>query len=112
MKKELLYLHFPCRIVVCDKNVEDKKTHDLREYAKITPRTEPIGGIWLTKFDFAGEIEWTEHAKLLTIEERKEIELQAKSIADAYKEETQRAKNLQAFQREKYAEEIAKFENQ
>jgi hypothetical protein len=44
MKRNLLYLYFPCRIVVCDKNIEDEKTHDLREYARITPKTEPIGG--------------------------------------------------------------------
>ncbi len=111
MKRNLLYLYFPCRIVVCDENIKDKKTCDLREYAKITPKTEPTGGIWLTRFDFAGTIEWTEHANLLTEDERKEIELKAKSIADAYKEETQRAKNLQAFQKERYAKEIAEFES-
>lgn len=111
MERKLVYLHFLCRIVVCDKNIEDEKTHDLREYARITPKTEPIGGIWLTKFDFAGTIEWTEYANLLTEDERKEIELKAKGIADTYKEETQRAKNLQAFQRKRYAKEISEFES-
>lgn len=49
MERKLVYLYFPCRIVVCDNNIEDEKTHDLREYARITPKTEPIGGYMVDK---------------------------------------------------------------
>jgi len=109
MKRELVYLFFPCRIIVCDRNVTDKGTNDLLEYARIIPQTKEIGGIWFTRFEFAGEIEWTKHADLLSAEELRRIERQAASIAEEYKEQTEKAKALQAYQRIKYADKIAKY---
>lgn len=110
-KRRLVYLHFPCRIVVCDNKAEDKVTRDLIEYARIIPMTKEIGGIWLTRFEFAWQIEWTKHKEMLTLDEIFEIERFASNIAEQYKEETEKAKSLQAYQLEKYACKIAIEEN-
>lgn len=110
---KLVFLNFPCRVVVCESSTTpgstDPETGDLREYARICPRTEAIGGVWLTRFDFAGEIEYTKHAAMLTDEQRAQIESCAAKYAAIYADETRRAKELQARQRVKYADKIAKY---
>lgn len=110
---KIVFLRYPCRIVVsesCDTpNSYDHKTHDQREYARIIPTTEQIGGIWLTRFEFAGTIEWSKHATMLTDEQRAQIESCAASYAERDAEITKRAKGLQAYQRVKYADKIAKY---
>lgn len=110
---KLAFLVYPCRVVVCEScdtpNSTDRETNDLREYARITPRTSEIGGIWLTRFEFAGTIEWSKHAWMLTPEQRAAIENEAAKYAEADKEHTKQAKALQEYQRGKYAAQIAKY---
>lgn len=110
---KLVFLHFPCRVVVCESSTTpestDPETNDLREYASIIPATTAIGGIWLTRFEFAGAIEWTKNAAMLTDEQRAQIERRAAGYAARYAEETRQAKELQARQRVKYADKIAKY---
>lgn len=110
---KLVFLHFPCRVVVCESidspDCKDPETHDLREYARITPRTEEVGGVWITQFEFAGEIEWSKHAHMLSDDQREQIEAYAECIAEANKEATAKAKELQAYQRKKYADKAAKY---
>ena len=110
---KLVFMHFPCRVVVAESidspDCNDPETHDLREYARITPRTEEVGGMWITQFEFAGEIEWSKHAHMLSDEQRKQIEAYAACIAEANNEATAKAKALQAYQREKYADKAAKY---
>lgn len=110
---KLVFLCFPCRVVVCESSTTpgstDPETGDLREYARITPKTSAIGGVWFTRFEFAGAIEWTKHAVMLTDEQRAQIERRAAKYAAKYAEETKQAKELQARQRIKYADKIAKY---
>lgn len=110
---KLEFLCFPCRVVVCESSATpgstDPETGDLREYASIVPATTAIGGVWLTRFEFAGAIEWTKHATILTDEQRAQIERCAAKYAAKYAEETAAAKALQARQRIKYADKIAKY---
>lgn len=71
---KLVFLNFPCRVVVCESGdtygSTDPETNDLREYARIIPKTKACGGIWITQFEFAGKIEWSKHAGMLTNEQR------------------------------------------
>lgn len=110
---ELHFNVYPCRVVVCEScftpGSQDPETHDSREYARIIPETAEVGGIWLTKFEFAGTIEWSKHAWMLTDEHRAQIETMAAKYAETGKEATERAKELQAYQRKAYAAQIAKF---
>lgn len=110
---ELHFLEYPCRVVVCESCFTpgsfDPETNDSREYARIIPETAEIGGIWLTKFEFAGTIEWSKHASMLTDEHRAQIEAMAAKYAEKHKEATERAKALQAYQRKAYDAQIAKF---
>lgn len=77
MKKanKIVFLNYPCRVVVCESsdspNAIAPNTNDLREYARIVPRTAETGGVWVTRFDFAGQIEWSEHTDMLTDEHRR-----------------------------------------
>ena len=115
MKKsiKIVFLYYPCRVVVCESadspNAIDPSLNDLREYARIIPRTAETGGVWVTRFDFAGQIEWSEHAAILTDEHRRLIEAHAAKLAEADKERTAKAKALQAYQRAKYATQAAKY---
>ena len=110
---KLVFLNFPCRVVVCESGdtygSTDPETNDLREYARIVPRTKERGGIWITQFEFAGEIEWTKHAVMLTNEQRAQIEAHAARLAKADEVRTNRAKALQEYQRGKYADKAAKY---
>lgn len=104
---ELHFLEYPCRIVVCESYTtpgsQDPQTHDSKEYARIIPRTEAVGGIRITEFDFAGDIEWNKTwAHELTPEHRKQIEEFAAKIAKENAEATKRARELQAYQRKLY----------
>lgn len=111
--KKIVFLKFPCREVVCETwespEAIDPKTHDLREYAQIVPRTAEIGGIWVTQFEFAGQIEWTEHAGMLSDEQRAQIEHHAAMFAEADRGNTEKAKALQKQQRKMYAAQVAKY---
>lgn len=110
---ELRFLVYPCRVVVCESfhtpGSTDPETHDSREYARIIPRTSETGGVWITQFEFAGEIEWNKHAYMLTPEQRRQIEAAAARYAEADKEATAKAKALQEYQRGKYADKAAKY---
>lgn len=110
---KLVSLNFPCRVVVCESGdtygSTDPETNDLREYARIVPRTKERGGIWISQFEFAGEIEWTKHAVMLTNEQRAQIEAEAARLAKADEVRTNRAKALQEYQRGKYADKAAKY---
>lgn len=110
---ELHFLVYPCRVVVCEScytpGSTDPETHDSREYARIIPRTTEIGGIWITQYEFAGEIRWSKHAWMLTNEQRAQIEAYAAQLAKADEVRTNRAKALQEYQRGKYADRAAKY---
>lgn len=111
--QEIRFLQFPCRIVVCESCFTpgscDPETRDSREYARIIPKTSEIGGIWLTQVEFAGTIEWGKYAWMLTDEHRAQIEAFAARVAEENKTATERAKALQAWQRVRYADMIAKY---
>lgn len=111
---ELHFLVYPCRVVVCESCYTlgsiDPETHDSREYARIIPRTTEIGGIWITQFEFAGTVEWTKHAGMLTNEQRAQIEAHAARLAKADEVRTNRAKALQEYQRSKHADKAAKYD--
>lgn len=32
--KDIIFLYYPCMVVVCEQNAIDRETNDLREYAK------------------------------------------------------------------------------
>lgn len=110
---KLVFLNFPGRVVVCESGETygstDPETNDLREYARIVPKTMECGGIWITQFEFAGTIEWTKHAGMLTNEQRAQIEAHAARLAKADEVRTNRAKALQEYQRSKYADKAAKY---
>lgn len=110
---KLVFLNFPCRVIVCESGdtygSTDPETNDLREYARIVPRTKECGGIFITQFEFAGEIEWTKHAGMLNDEQRAQIEAHAAQLAEADEVRTNRAKALQEYQRGKYADKAAKY---
>lgn len=110
---KLVFLNFPGRVVVCESGETygstDPETNDLREYARIVPKTMECGGIWITQFEFAGTIEWTKHAGMLTNEQRAQIDARAARIAEQHKEATAKAKALQEYQRGKYALQAAKY---
>lgn len=110
---KLVFLNFPCRVVVCESGETygstDPETNDLREYARIVPRTKECGGIWITQFEFAGTIEWSKHAQMLSPEQRAAIESEAAKYAERDKERTDKAKALQEYQRGKYADKAAKY---
>lgn len=111
--KEIVFLAYPCRVVVAEScytpGSTDPETNDIREYARIVPRTKECGGLWITQFEFAGEIEWSKHAHMLSDDQREQIEAYAECIAEANKEATAKAKELQAYQRKKYADKAAKY---
>lgn len=110
---KIIFCYFPCRIVVCESadtpNCIDPETKDLREYARIVPHTVKTGGIWLSRFEFAGDIEWTKHADMLTEEQRAVIEHVATCCAARDFYVTEKAIALQHQQRIKYADKIAKY---
>ena len=110
---KIVFLNLPCRVVVCESGETygstDPETNDLREYARIVPRTKECGGIWITQFEFAGEIEWTKHAGMLTNEQRAQIVAHAAKLAKADEVRSNRAKALQEYQRGKYADKAAKY---
>lgn len=110
---KLMFLNFPCRVVVCESGETygstDPETNDLREYARIVPRTKECGGIWITQFEYAGTVEWTKHAVMLTNEQRAQIEAHAAKLAKADEVRSNRAKALQEYQRSKYADKAAKY---
>ena len=110
---KIVFLNFPCRVVVCESGETygstDPETNDLREYARIVPRTKECGGLWITQFEFAGTIEWSKHAQMLSSEQRTAIESEAAKYAERDKERTDRAKALQEYQRGKYADKAAKY---
>lgn len=105
---ELHFLEYPNRIVVCaawgTPGSYDPETGDSREFARIVPRTQPRGGIWVTEFEFAGQIEWTKHAPLLKPGQRAQIERFAEQIAKQNELETEQAKALQMYEQQQYAE--------
>lgn len=111
--KEIVFLVYPCRVVVAEScytpGSTDPETNDSREYARIIPRTTERGGIWITQFEFAGTIEWTKHAVMLTNEQRAQIEAHAARLAKADEVRTNRAKALQEYQRGKYADKAVKY---
>lgn len=110
---KIVFLDFPCRVVVCESGETygstDPETNDLREYARIVPRTKECGGLWITQFEFAGEIEWTKHAGMLTNEQRAQIVAHAAKLAKADEVRSNKAKALQEYQRGKYADKAAKY---
>ena len=108
--KEIIFLEYPCCEIVCSRD-NDPETNDLREYARIVRHTQECGGVWVTRFDFAGQIEWTKHAKDLTPEQRATIERAAARYAEADREKTEWAKHLQAYQREKTPQSANKPQN-
>lgn len=111
--KEIVFLEYPCRVVVAEScytpGSTDPETNDSREYARIIPRTSERGGIWITQFEFAGTIEWSKHAQILSPEQRAAIESEAAKYAERDKERTDKAKALQEYQRGKYADKAAKY---
>ena len=74
--KDIIFLYYPCMVVVCEQNSIDRETNDLREYAKIVLHSYEIPTFRLSDFDFvpAGTIKWTKHAYMLTEEQRKQIQ--------------------------------------
>lgn len=70
-------------------------TASRRGYARIVRRTKECCGVWITQYEFAGEIEWTKHAVMLTNEQRAQIEAHAAKLAKADEVRSNRAKALQ-----------------
>lgn len=110
---KLCFLEFPNRIVVCESyttpDSQDPETHDSKVYARIIPQTQAVGGMWITEFDFAGDIEWNDKwAHELTPAHRKQIEDFAASIAKKYAVINKHARELQAYQREQQAAKLNK----
>ena len=110
---KIVFLYFPCRVVVCESGENygstDLETNDIRVYERIDPRTKECVGLWITQFEFAGEIEWTKHAVMLTNEQRAQIVAHAAKLAKADEVRSNRAKALQEYQRSKYADKAAKY---
>ena len=109
----IIYIRYPGRVIVCESpkspDCLDKETNDLREYARIVTRTAAVGGVWITQYEFAGAIEWSKHASMLSDTQRRQIEAFAARYAEADKAATERAKALQRYQRARYADKAAKY---
>lgn len=83
--KDIIFLYYPCMVVVCEQNAIDRETNDLREYAKIVLHSYEIPTFRLSDFDFvpAGTIKWTKHAYMLTEEQRKQIQDEDNRVDEA-----------------------------
>lgn len=112
---ELHFLHYPCRIVVCaacgTPGSYDPETGDSRVFARIVPKTQAVGGLWVTKFEFAGEIQWTKHAYLLSHAQRAQIKRFAEQVAKQNELNTEQAKSLIMYEQQQYAEHLRQRNN-
>lgn len=120
-KCNLVYLTYPNRIIVCEssrtdnQDYRDPETGDLREYARIVPRTQQCGYDYenmCPEFEYAGTVEWTKHATMLEDWQREQIIVAACAIAETDKENTRRCKEYQKLTQDFHRANAAKRQRQ